>query len=1002
MKRAAPRRTSVMIAAAVSAMTAMAGPAYAQTVSPQSQVLDRGDAVVSGFAGIVPSNKPLAPGENPLDHFFIDTEGPAAQILSLRALGAPPQGQHTTAAPRLRVKAADVGQVFAIALDDGRGRQAPNIFLGATSAYGLHIAAPNGAAPGIPKRLKTGSVSAQWMAGMFGIAAGGGPGAIWRVDGVTGVTSLFANLPANSGPGIGDIVFDAVTGQVFASDLDSGLIYRLKEDGTLLDSYDHGLAGRQSKGLAPVVDDGRRADITDPVFDTTNAATWGLTQPERRVAGMAMYQGRLFYAVVGGQQIWSVGITASGSFANDARWELDVSGLAGPGPITDMIFDADGQMVLAQRGEPRNSYDFSLFSEPGKSSVVRYRKEAPDDPATASVWSADRSENAVGMQPDHRWASGGIALGYRHDEQGALRAGTCGSMLWSTGDRLRPSGPVPSPNDVHGLQGNDIGARRPDNAPPTRSYFVDYDQMFGDAEKAGHVGDVEIWQPCGGPDFAESGPGLLPPGYLPPGDQPPADFPDPTYPFNTNLELTKNATGPCFAWAGGWACRYDIRIRNTGPDVYWAPIVIADHLPGAPAGAVMGFGASPSWTCWNAGAASYGCWRPTTFLAPGASVWLTAFAWVPASYPLCHLPNIAEIKWAPGGSLWNTNLLDDIDDATAMIPAANCPPPGGNTNLRLQKVADPAACTKDGGNFLCRYRLTVTNTGPGVYNGDIVVRDKPPVGTAALFGAGWDCVPADGYNCSKPAAVLNPGQDANMWMLVIVPAAQAQSNACQIENKARILAAAGGTPKNTNPLDDADAATATIPAEFCQPPAVLAQCPAGFQLKDGACAKRQGGGSPPVVVPPRKTPERMPDRPERPQVCPEGTIGTFPNCRRPERPDQSDRPKVCPNGTVGTFPNCRRPERPDQSDRPKVCPNGTVGTYPNCRRPERPDKPERPKVCPQGTTGAFPNCRKVPSVRNCPQGSIGRPPNCRPLSILSAPKFKPLQNQPSPSRSNQR
>ncbi len=975
MRRDAPRRSSLMLTAAVLAITAMAGPAFAQAVSSQSQVLDRGDAVVSGFAGIVPSKKPLAPGENPLDHFFIDPEGPVAQILSLRAFGAPPLGQHTAAAAKLRVKAADVGQVFAIALDDGRGRAAPSVFLGATSAYGLHIAAPHGAGPGIPKRLKNGGPSAQWMAGMFGIGAGGGPGAIWRVDGLTGATSLFAILPANSGPGIGDIVFDAPNGQVFASDLDNGLIYRLRDDGTLLDSYDHGLAGRPGKGLAPVIDDGRRTDITDPAFDTTNPSTWGFTQPERRVAGMAMHQGRLFYAVVGGQQIWSVGIAASGGFANDARWELDVSGLAGPGPITDMLFDAEGRMVLAQRGEPRNAYDFSLFAEPGKSTVVRYRKESPDDPATASLWSPDRAEYAVGMKPEHRWASGGIALGYRHDEQGTLRAGTCGSMLWSTGDRLRASSPVAGLHDVHGLQGNEIDATRPDHAPPTRSYFVDYDQMFGDAEKAGHVGDVEIWQPCGGPDFAEMGPSQLPPGYLPPGGQPPPDFPDPSYPINTNLELTKDATGPCFAWAGGWACRYDIRIRNTGPDAYFAPIVVADHLPAAPAGALMGFGPSPPWACWNAGVATYGCWRSNTFLAPGASIWLTSFAWVPATYPLCHLTNIAEIKWAPGGSVWNTNLLDDIDDATAMIPAPHCPPPAGNTNLRLQKTAEPDTCVKDGANFLCRYRVTVTNTGPGVYNGNIVVRDEPPAGTAALFGAGWACAAAGGgYNCTRPAALLNPGQIANLWMLVIVPAAQAPLNACKIENKARILAAAGGTPQNTNPGDDADGATATIPGLFCQPPAAPAQCPAGYQMKDGDCTKRQSGGLPPIVVPPPRTPDRSPDR----------------------TPDQPERQKFCPEGTVGTFPNCRKPDKPE---RPKVCPEGMVGSYPNCRKP---DRPERPKACPEGTVGSYPNCRKVPSVRTCPKGSVGRPPNCRPLSILTAPKSKPQPIQTSPSRNNLR
>ena len=79
---------------------------------------------------------------------------------------------------------------------------------------------------------------------------GGSPGAIWKIDGISGAVSLFATIDGNSGPGIGDVSFDKVHRQFFASDLDTGLIHRIDADGSLIDTFDHGVAGRPAHGLA--------------------------------------------------------------------------------------------------------------------------------------------------------------------------------------------------------------------------------------------------------------------------------------------------------------------------------------------------------------------------------------------------------------------------------------------------------------------------------------------------------------------------------------------------------------------------------------------------------------------------------------------------------------------------------------------------------------------------------------------------------------------------------
>jgi hypothetical protein len=785
----------------------------------QDGIMMKGDAVVTGFSGIKPADAPLPEGASPLDEFFIDFDGPSAQILSLGAPGTPPSGELISTPPALQVYAKQVGQVFATALDDGLGAGVPNIYLGQTLAYGAHIVLPDNDGDGWPERLKTGAAGAQWMAGQFGGDPEGGPGAIYKVDGISGAVTLFATLPGNSGAGIGDIVFDTETRQFFVSDLDNGLVYRLSETGDVIDSFDHGTDGRPADGLDAVADDGKTADIENAAFDIEKPETWGFTQEERRVHGLAIREGRLFYAA--DDHVWSVAISAEGF--GEVQWELDAENPEADGPITDMLFDNDGRLYLSRRGEQRGSYDFSVYAEPEKSDVVRYSLEDPDDPATKSRWVEDPEEYAIGMPEDHRQAEGGIALGYPYDENGFVRVGACGEMLWSTGHRLLPSTPPAegeeAENDVHGLQGNAISLVRPENVPPQQSYFSDYDGFFGDAAKSGHVGDVEIWQPCEGvsqPDY-----GFLPPGILPPGDIPPdlpPEFPD--YDYETNLELTKRANPKeCSLWFGGWLCEYRIRVRNTGPDDYFGPVLIEDWLPADPVGAAMGFSPTPPWTCWNTGSNAYSCFRPGVFLAPGASIGLTAYVWVPKDYGKCNLRNAAAITWAPGGSQWNTDPFDDEDWANALIPSEECEDPEKETDLKIYKRAIGDCFEHDGG-LRCGYRVTVENQGPGPYNGNIVVDDTVPAGTDAIFSGPpgmWLCPGASpNYTCTAAGVSLPvPGASVSFTVRVDLSHERAKELGCRVRNRVKIVHALGGSPMNTDPTNDTASAVANVPAELC-------------------------------------------------------------------------------------------------------------------------------------------------------------------------------------------
>ncbi len=156
-------RSSIALALCLTVVTL----ATASSARAQDTILARGDVVVTGFSGIRPHPAPLPKGANPLDEFFIDVDGVAAQIQPLATAGQPPQGQLLATVPKLKIKAAQIGQVNAIALDDGLEDGTPNIYLGATATYDLNIVLPDADGDGAPERIRKGMPNAQWMAGQF-------------------------------------------------------------------------------------------------------------------------------------------------------------------------------------------------------------------------------------------------------------------------------------------------------------------------------------------------------------------------------------------------------------------------------------------------------------------------------------------------------------------------------------------------------------------------------------------------------------------------------------------------------------------------------------------------------------------------------------------------------------------------------------------------------------------------------------------------------------------
>ena len=289
----------------------------------------------------------LQPGEGYLTRFsgtttesgktVIDTGGTVGSIIDLRNPAQPPRGQHWLNEPqRNPVTAGDVGQVFGIALDDAIS---PNVYLTATSAFGLHRSTGN----------------ADWMTGMWGPNAG--PGAVWKLDAANNYRpSLFATIALNgrqnTGAALGNIAYDKWNKQFYVSDLETGMIHRLSLDGADLGHYDHGVTGRAAFLDVPT---GTQGSLPQAAFDPNSAAKikdcpggdfaktpdcWNLADFRRRVWGVGVSQDaqtqevRLYYAVWSSQalgskdfasasddekrnSLWSVAIGKDGSF--DAR-----------------------------------------------------------------------------------------------------------------------------------------------------------------------------------------------------------------------------------------------------------------------------------------------------------------------------------------------------------------------------------------------------------------------------------------------------------------------------------------------------------------------------------------------------------------------------------------------------------------------------------------------------------------------------------------------------------
>ena len=723
-------------------VTAMLGglPAVAQ----DQGIIRRGDAVVTGFAGAKQPGPELPADVHPLDHTYIDPEGVTARVLDISRLGGAPQGQVADTTPRHVLRAREIGHVFGIAFD-GDGRDGPpNIYLAATSLHGLQLVMPPARPDGKPQRILQGRPGAAWAPNLFG--PGGGPGSIWKVDGRTGAATLFAEIRngdlQNNGAGLGALAFDPVSRTLLASDLETGLVWRVALDGRLLETFDHGTEGRQSAGLELVpYDPSLRTERTEPAFSADSPETWGFADARRRVFGLAVEGGRLYYGVADGPQVWSVSLAPGGGFGADARREIEVAGAQNGASIGSILFDGPGVMYVAERGPPLGNYDYTAFMRPQEARVLRYLWREAD-----GRWAAAPDEYAVGLPPEHRATVGGVALNYGYDRLGNMDFGRCRQTVWTTGEHLRAAGADPQvvrggPRHVHGLQGAWKPRVRPANEPPTESWFVDYDGRFDDPEAHGHIGNVAIFGPCAeGTQVTNA-----------------AEVTVPVWVSGPNLVVDKR----CTAAAAGGRVLCVISVKNVGDAVAGGVVEVVDEtrvLAGPTAGAVLTVAeARPDdndWRCAIDAAGDYVCRLPGDLLAPGAERRLEV--WI----------DTRELIAAGGFGFRNCAVLRHPAGQGRVCAE-------GGTGILVKKTG-PLECRP---GQPCTFQLSLINPGAEPWAGPVAIADQLSIAgrpvnvpiTAVSPPLGCDSEPAAlPFSCAANVA-LAPGEVRTHTVTVALP-----------------------------------------------------------------------------------------------------------------------------------------------------------------------------------------------------------------------------------------
>lgn len=311
------------------------------------------------------------------------------------------------------------------------------------------------------------------------------PGAVYRIDGITGDVSLFADLP-NSGPALGNIDYAAGLDLFYVSNFEDGSVYVLDRDGNLLGTYD-------PVPLDFINNYQLQTDDGSPGFAPRGERIWGLAYNA--------VEGRLYYSLWvedGGQGssatanvIRSVAIDGATGLPDPTsdRHEIEVPGYISTwsNPVSDLSFSIAGdRMYLAERVMLADFMPliYSWTSWAHTARVLLY------EGGSSAGWEQLPVLYRLGEWSGGQNSTGGVDFGYRAFENGAPV--DCDSAVWMTGDNLASgAGNVPEEETwVYGLQWSDWAGGVTGN-----SIRIDADGQTTYPDKT-LIGDVEVFLSC--------------------------------------------------------------------------------------------------------------------------------------------------------------------------------------------------------------------------------------------------------------------------------------------------------------------------------------------------------------------------------------------------------------------------------------------------------------------------------------------------------------------------
>ena len=394
----------------------------------------------------------------------------------------------------------------------------PNIYLAATSAYGLSIGVAD--ASGQMKRVQRGEAGAQFVPGQFGPPElGGGPGSIWRVDGTTGEVSLFATV--GNGGDRRRVARRARLRPGDPADLRRRPVHRhrlslrprrRRSRGT----YDHGVEGRP--GCRPAADPARRwRRSTSPARRSTPPTPRPGDSRRRRAASSRSPCTTTGCSIrsLRGRRSGPSQINPDGTVSGGARIEVEVPSLQDGIEITSIAFDGQGRMYLAERGATTGDYSMYALANGGQSRVLRYLSRtgpATGSPRPSSIRSAWRRTTTTptaalrSATATRRRATAPSSTSAPATRPSGRPASACSIPAIPTPRR----GPSPTSTACRATTTSLV---QPQNTPPTASWFIDYDDKAGYPDFRGYMGAIATL-PCAGQAGAAARRRDLPAGHL--------------------------------------------------------------------------------------------------------------------------------------------------------------------------------------------------------------------------------------------------------------------------------------------------------------------------------------------------------------------------------------------------------------------------------------------------------------------------------------------------------